>query len=131
MDSESALIQDRTVANRLQHTWSAFFQRFGRLTPTQREAIPPVLAGRDCLVCAPTASGKTEAACAPLIERLLSGGTDWTILYVSPTRALVNDLYERLWTPIRDLSLRLERRTGDHHGVIDPPPECRRSRSPS
>lgn len=122
MDSESALIQDRTVANRLQHTWSAFFHRFGRLTPTQREAIPPVLAGRDCLVCAPTASGKTEAACAPLIERLVSDGTDWMILYVSPTRALVNDLYERLWTPIRELSLRLERRTGDHRGVIDPPP---------
>lgn len=123
MSIDLDLERDRRVAARLPLTWAAFFQRFGRLTPTQREAIPTVLDGRDALICAPTASGKTEAACAPLIERLLSGGFGWTILYISPTRALVNDLFERLWLPTQELSLRIERRTGDHRGVTNPPPQ--------
>jgi ATP-dependent Lhr-like helicase len=67
------------------------------------------------LVCSPTASGKTEAAVAPLIERNKGVWTDWTILYISPTRALVNDLYERLRIPLGVLGLHLARRTGDHH----------------
>ena len=45
-----------------------------------------------------TASGKTEAACAPLVERNIGRLHPWTVLYVSPTRALVNDLYQRLST---------------------------------
>src|SRR6516225_10007176 len=99
-DLNEDLDRDRRIAASLPRTWPAFFQRFGRLTPTQREAIPPVLDGRDTLICAPTASGKTESACAPLIERLIAtskmdtsmpGGFGWTILYISPTRALVND----------------------------------------
>ena len=62
-----------------------------------------------------TASGKTEAACAPLIERFYDSKDHWTILYVTPTRALVNDLYFRLSPAMDRLSLRLARRTGDHH----------------
>lgn len=111
---EAALALDRTIARGLARTWDPFFARFGRLTAPQRAAIPAILAGTDVLLCAATASGKTEAACAPLVERFIGRAAPWTILYVSPTRALINDLYARLSTPLAALGLRLDRRTGDH-----------------
>lgn len=119
----SDLAQDRAVARALPRTWDAFFARFGRLTPPQRAAIPPILAGRDVLLCAATASGKTEAACAPLVERGFGRAAPWTILYVSPTRALVNDLHARLWPPLAALGLRVDRRTGDHRAPLDRLPQ--------
>lgn len=119
---EAALVQDRTIARQLVRTWDPFFGRFGRLRDIQRAAIPPILDGRSVLACAPTAGGKTEAACAPLIERHLGRAESWTILYVSPTRALVNDLYERLCSPLERLSLRVARRTGDHKDSLSRPP---------
>jgi ATP-dependent Lhr-like helicase len=80
--------------------------------------MPAILAGRDALIVAPTASGKTEAACAPLVERLM-GHPSGTILYVCPTRALVNDLFMRLVRPIEQTGLALSRRTGDHKDSLD------------
>jgi len=109
---------DRRLAHALERTWPEFFERFGSLTAVQRAAIPPILDGNDVLVCAATASGKTEAACAPLIENLIGRPAPWTILYISPTRALVNDLYARLFAPLSRLNLRIERRTGDHHRAM-------------
>ena len=113
---------DAAIAAGLPRAWGAFFGRFGRLREVQRQAIPPILEGQDVLVCSPTASGKTEAACAPLIERSLGRWAQWTILYISPTRALVNDLYERLHAPLQGLDLALKRRTGDHHDSLSSPP---------
>jgi ATP-dependent helicase Lhr and Lhr-like helicase len=112
---------DYALASRLTRTWPAFFGRFGRLRPVQRIVIPEVLAGADVLVCAQTAAGKTEAACAPLVERLLGRWSEWTLLYISPTRALVNDLYGRLCGPLEQLGLRVARRTGDHKDSLDAP----------
>ena len=111
-----SLEKDREIAGRLHRTWPAFFETYGRLTNIQREAIPKILNGMDILICSATASGKTEAVCAPLIERNMDTVSPWTILYISPTRALVNDLYERLYTPLSRLHLSVLRRTGDHHG---------------
>ncbi|MGQ4807429.1 ATP-dependent RNA helicase DbpA [Candidatus Entotheonellaceae bacterium PAL068K] len=119
---KSTLTQDRELAQRLTRTWPVFFQRFGRLTEVQRAVIPKVLDGHDVLVCAPTASGKTEAASAPLVERHIERKEPWSILYVSPTRALVNDLYERLEPPLEALSLRVVRRTGDHRSDLSQHP---------
>lgn len=116
------LYEDRRIYNRLSNTWHAFFQRFGRLTPVQRGAIPLILEGEDLLVCAATASGKTEAACAPLIERYIGLDEVWTILYISPTRALVNDLYQRLEQPVSHLGLQIQRRTGEYKGSLRRPP---------
>lgn len=105
--------RDRRLAAELRRAWSAFFQHYGRLTPVQREAIPFVLAREDVLISAATDSGKTEAACAPLVERLIDRSL-WTLLYLSPTRALINDLYHRLEGPLRALDLTIERRTGEY-----------------
>ncbi len=53
---------------RLPHTFDAMLARFGRLTEIQARAIEPLLAGRNCVLAAATASGKTEAALAPMLE---------------------------------------------------------------
>jgi ATP-dependent Lhr-like helicase len=65
--------------------------------PGQAKVMPEIVKGQNVLFAAPTASGKTEAAVAPLYQRHVSfrRGTLSTI-YVAPTKALVNDLYERL-----------------------------------
>lgn len=63
----------------------------------QAAAVAPVRAGRDCLLIAPTAGGKTEAAILPLLSAMSDGG--WrglTVLYVAPLRALLNNLHPRL-----------------------------------
>ena len=41
-------------------------------------------------------------------------------LCISPTRALVNDLFERLQGPVESLGLKIARRTGDYHDNLDP-----------
>ena len=110
------------LARRLRLTWQPFFARHGRFTEVQLRAIPVILDGSDALVCSPTASGKTEAAIAPLVERFHRPRSPWTILYVCPTRALVNDLFERLADPINQLGITIIRRTGDHHDSLNEVP---------
>ncbi|NPV14910.1 DEAD/DEAH box helicase [candidate division WOR-3 bacterium] len=107
--------EQRAVKALLPRTYPAFFARFGRLTEVQIEAIPRILRGENLVVISPAASGKTEAVVAPVVERLLGmGKRGFAVLYVSPTRALVNDLYRRLLEPLEYLGLKLERKTGDH-----------------
>lgn len=105
---------DRQIASLMPRAWPVFFSRYGRLTAVQRKAIPRIMRGNDILLCSATASGKTEAVCAPLVERNIDRPTPWKILYVTPTRALVNDLYSRLLHPLSELGLLVARRTGDH-----------------
>lgn len=102
------------IKKRLRRTWNTFFGRFGKLLPIQIEAIPVVLEQRNAVVCSPTASGKTEAVVAPIAEILLENiRPGLSVVYVSPTRALVNDLYERLSGPLSDLGLSIAIKTGD------------------
>lgn len=99
----------------LKLTWIPFFSQFKDLTPVQRQAIPLVLAQKNLIISAPLASGKTEAVCAPLLEILIQMGfRDFSILYVVPTKALVNDLYRRLEEPVKYMGLNIERKTGDY-----------------
>ncbi|MFL5806834.1 MAG: DEAD/DEAH box helicase, partial [Roseiflexaceae bacterium] len=101
---------------RLPRTWPAFFERHGNFTPAQLAAIPALLDGHNIILSAPTAGGKTEAAVAPLIERhcppvRLRRGP--RILYLTPTRALANDLMARLAHPLESLGLTLGIKTRD------------------
>ena len=67
------------------------------LRPLQDAAVIPVLGGVDCLLLAPTAGGKTEAAAFPLLSRMAAEGWGGTsVLYVCPLRALLNNLLPRL-----------------------------------
>ncbi len=67
------------------------------LRPLQQAAIEPVRGGLDCLLLAPTAGGKTEAASFPLLSEMAEA--EWTglsVLYITPLRALLNNLQPRL-----------------------------------
>jgi len=77
----------------------AFYGQFAALQPAQRAAIEPLLAGRDVLVLSGTGTGKTEAVIAPCLQRnrqLADAAIGPFLLYVTPTRALANDLLRRL-----------------------------------
>jgi ATP-dependent RNA helicase RhlE len=64
-------------------------------TPIQRDAIPPILAGRDVLACAMTGSGKTAAFLLPVMQRLLGGPRGATrVLVLAPTRELAAQIDE-------------------------------------
>lgn len=100
----------------LPRTWGAFFERYGHFTPIQLAAIPTLLAGENAVLCAGTASGKTEAALTPLIERYLpshQNPSHLTILYLLPTRALINDLSTRLAAPLERLRVSYAVKTRD------------------
>jgi ATP-dependent Lhr-like helicase len=102
------------LKKRLGRTWGAFFERHGDFTPVQFAAIPGLLDGQNMVICAPTASGKTEAAIVPLVERYCEHlAHDLTIIYITPTRALVNDLVGRLQVPLDMLRISLASKTRD------------------
>lgn len=70
---------------------------FQALRPVQELTIDAVLDGDDCVVLAPTAGGKTEAAFFPLLSRMTE--EDWrptSVLYLSPIRALLNNQEDRV-----------------------------------
>lgn len=67
------------------------------LRPTQLDAIAPIHAGTHCLLLAPTAGGKTEAAAIPMLSRMLIEAWPATsVLYICPIKALLNNLEPRL-----------------------------------
>lgn len=67
------------------------------LRPTQLAAIAPIHAGSHCLLLAPTAGGKTEAAAIPMLSRMLTESWAGTsVLYICPIKALLNNLEHRL-----------------------------------
>lgn len=107
-------IGSNEIRSILKYTWTTFFCRFGFLRPIQIKSIPLILEKKDLILISPTATGKTEAVLAPLIERLLI--EKWqklSILYVSPTRALVNDIFFKFNPQIEELSLKMDIKTGD------------------
>jgi len=68
---------------------------FDTPTPIQRDAIPPVAAGRDVLACAMTGSGKTAAFLLPILHRLLQRPRGTTrVLVLAPTRELAAQIDE-------------------------------------
>lgn len=103
------------LKRKLRRTWSTFFSRFGKLREIQKLAIPFILEGRNAVIVSPTASGKTEAVLAPIVERALE--EKWAppfLFWIVPTRALVNDLYFRFEPLLTPFDLSFDRKTGDH-----------------
>jgi ATP-dependent RNA helicase DeaD len=77
-------------------------------TPIQREAIPPMLAGRDLLGQAATGTGKTAAFALPLLQRLPApGGDNPSALVLVPTRELAVQVSEAIHRYGRDLGVRV------------------------
>lgn len=102
------------IRNRLRVTWNVFFRRWGTLTDVQINTIPFVMKKKNAIIISSTASGKTEAILAPLCELLREERWDpISILYITPTRALVNDIYERIYEPLLSIAIKAEKKTGD------------------
>src|SRR5882724_4130725 len=86
-----------------------FVQKFGTPTEPQEQGWPYILSGRTTLISAPTGSGKTLAAFLACIDRLvrkaLAGDLqDQTeVLYVSPLKALGNDIQKNLEIPLGEI----------------------------
>ena len=67
------------------------------LRPLQEASIKPILGGDHCLLLAPTAGGKTEAAMFPVFSRMVGGRwSGLTVLYICPLKALLNNLHQRI-----------------------------------
>jgi ATP-dependent Lhr-like helicase len=92
-----------------------FRDRFGGPTDAQREGWPRIGAGKDVLIAAPTGSGKTLAAFLACMDDLVRRGLkapleDRTqILYISPLKALSNDVQRNLEAPLGELAERAAR----------------------
>src|SRR5690348_17595463 len=111
---------------------AAWFERsFAAPTAAQAQAWPAFQAGRHVLIAAPTGSGKTLAAFLAAIDGLVRQGLDGELLdtiqvvYVSPLKALSNDIQRNLEVPLAgirselcrqglpDVEIRTWVRTGD------------------
>ncbi len=86
-----------------------FSDKFGTPTEPQAQGWPRIAAGQDTLIAAPTGSGKTLAAFLACLDDLIRRGltgdlperTD--VLYVSPLKALSNDIHRNLEAPLGEL----------------------------
>ena len=91
---------------------------WNNLRDIQEHAIPALLDQQiDLIVAAATASRKTEAVFLPLLSELLnnpSSGSGFDLVYIGPTKALINDQFERL----EDLCANLEVPVYPWHGDI-------------
>lgn len=108
-----------------------FGRQFAQPTPAQAGAWPAIHARRHALIAAPTGSGKTLAAFLAAIDGLVREGLDrglsdeTRVLYVSPLKALSNDINRNLEQPLAgirdellcsglpDVNIRSMVRTGD------------------
>jgi ATP-dependent Lhr-like helicase len=108
-----------------------FSSRFPAPTPAQADAWPAIQSGKHVLIAAPTGSGKTLAAFLAAIDELVREGEQFglpdetRIVYVSPLKALSNDINRNLEAPLagirdklleqgrRDVDIRTWVRTGD------------------
>lgn len=97
---------------------TAFYGQFQSLRPIQGEVIEPLVQRKNLILAAGTGSGKTEAVMAPLVSLYWKQAIqkqELVILYISPTKALVNDLERRLSSRLESLGIRV----GIRHGEQD------------
>jgi ATP-dependent Lhr-like helicase len=93
-----------------------FIRKFGSPTEPQIEGWPSILAGNPTLISAPTGSGKTLTAFLVCIDRLLRQSIEGSlrpvtqVVYISPLKALSNDIQKNLDGPLAEIQqLALER----------------------
>ena len=95
-------------------------------SPIQKEAMPPILEGRDILGLAQTGTGKTAAFVLPLLQRLLDGPRKKVrALIVAPTR----ELAEQIHTDIKKMAHKTGLRSISIYGGVSKNPQIKAIRS--
>jgi ATP-dependent Lhr-like helicase len=90
-----------------------FLGRFKAPTDVQSQAWPAIQAGQATLIAAPTGSGKTLAAFLAVIDQLVRQGIEsflpdqTLVLYISPLKALSNDIHKNLELPLSGIGMAL------------------------
>ncbi len=114
MQSTTPEIGSLAWAHPIVQEW--FVRKFGTPTEPQEAGWPAILAGEPTLISAPTGSGKTLAAFLVCIDTLLRKAiagelnSVTEVVYVSPLKALSNDVQKNLDQPLREIQqLALER----------------------
>lgn len=94
--------------------YKLFLTRFADFTEIQKSAIGVIEGGENCIISAPTGSGKTEAALLPVLKRLQNEqGKGIFAIYITPLRALNRDLIKRLEWFGSELGVDIAVRHGD------------------
>ncbi len=95
------------VLNRFVAQW--FDSKFDKLTPPQSYGIIPIYQGKNVLISSPTGTGKTLTAFLSIISKLFDLAEREELedrvycIYVSPLRALNNDIYRNLEEPLKEI----------------------------
>src|SRR5689334_12978205 len=99
-----------------------FTDRFGKPTEPQILGWPEIATGRDTLISSPTGSGKTLAAFLICLDHLVRAARSHTladetqVIYVSPLKALSNDVHKNLEIPLSEIA----RLAGDEGVLLQP-----------
>ena len=88
---------------------------FKKLTDIQKKAIPIIFQKKDCIVIAPTGSGKTECSIIPIFSHLKKSKNEGKVkvLYLTPLRALNRDVFRRIIRYAENDGLTIQIRHGD------------------
>lgn len=92
-----------------------FLESTGEPSEPQRRGWPEIAAGKNVLICAPTGSGKTFAAFLKCLDILYAKKTPGErnagvrIVYISPLKALNNDIYRNLEIPLKGIRQKAEK----------------------
>ena len=105
------------IQNKIDSKIDSLFSAFGftNLTEIQKKASPVVLQKKDCLISAPTGSGKTECSVIPIFSLVRNSKKQGKIkaLYITPLRALNRDVFRRITKYAHENDLSIEIRHGD------------------
>ncbi len=101
---------DEAIFSTLQPYVREWFKRkYSSFTPPQRGAIPLIKSGKNVLISSPTGTGKTLAAFLGIIDELFKMGEKGELedkvyaIYISPLRALGNDMKRNLLEPLEEI----------------------------
>ncbi|BCS91811.1 MAG: ATP-dependent DNA helicase Hel308 [Metallosphaera javensis (ex Sakai et al. 2022)] len=90
-----------------------FREKYGSFTPPQKASIPTIKANENVLISSPTGSGKTMAAFVGILDSLLELAEKNALedkvyaVYISPLRALNNDMYKNLFLPLEEIKTKV------------------------
>ncbi|AJW71856.1 DEAD/DEAH box helicase [Nitrosopumilus adriaticus] len=110
-------MRDHKETQQTNQILESLFKKFGfsKLTEIQKQASPFILQKKDCLVIAPTGSGKTECAVIPIFSIMKKSKKQGKIkaLYITPLRALNRDVFRRITNYAKQNELSIAIRHGD------------------